>query len=82
MPTVTLRDNNTGEEWEVNVSIAEKEEFLTKNPHIEQIPVRLTIGDSVRLGVKKPDSWFQNKLRSIKKNHRGTNINAPNITEC
>ena len=82
MPIVTLRDNKTGEEWEENISIAEKEEFLAKNPHIEQVPVRINIGDSIRLGIKKPDSWFQNKLRSISENHRGTTLDKPNITEC
>lgn len=82
MPIVTLRNNDTGEIWETeNISIAEKEEYLANNPHIEQVPVRLNIGDSVRLGITKPDSWFQNKLRSIKENHKHTTIDKPNVTE-
>lgn len=53
------------------MSNLEKEKFLEDNPHIEQIPPdAINIGDSVRLGVKKPPADFQKYvLDKIKEKH-------------
>lgn len=56
----TFRNKETDEEWVQEFSgNAEKEKFLEENPHIEQILTSMTLGDSVRLGITKPDAAFQ-----------------------
>lgn len=72
MPIYQFRDKNTGKEWEDQMSIAAKEEFIKNNPHIIQVLTGLNIGDSVQLGITKPDSTFQKHiLGRIKANAPG-----------
>lgn len=76
MPLYTIRNKDTGHEEEVFMSISEKEDFLSNNPQFEQVFVKVSIGDSHRLGMKKPDDGFRDRLRDIKKTHYGSNINT------
>lgn len=59
MPTYDMIDEKTGEIFEIQMSIAEMEEYLKKNKHIKQAVTRMTLGDSVRLGITKPPADFQ-----------------------
>lgn len=83
MPNYTFRNKKTNEEFILTLSLKEREDYLEKNPNIEQIiNTPPAIGDPVRLGVTKvTNSAFNDRLRQIKKAHRGSTINAPNITE-
>ena len=56
------------------MSISAKEEYLSKNPDIEQVPCSVTVGDPVRLGITKPDAAFgKYVLGKIKAGHpKGT----------
>lgn len=66
MPTYTFRNNTTGEEHTEMMKIAECDEYLAANPHIEQIPVSLNLHSGTGLGVRKTDEGFKDLLRSKK----------------
>ncbi len=77
MPTYDMKNTETGEEFEIQLSMAGREEYLKDNPHIQQIFKRFpAIGDSVRMGIKKPDRAFNDVLLKAKNAHRGANINT------
>lgn len=58
MPTYCFLNNDTGEEFEETMPMAEREAYLQSNPNITQVFSRLNIGDPVRLGVTKPPADF------------------------
>ena len=71
MPTYKfLNPLNNNEEFELFMSISEMEEYLKTNPHIQPLMNGApAIGDSIRLGLRKPDSAFRDRLKEIKKAH-------------
>lgn len=70
MPTYLFKDLNTGEEQELFMSITERGEYLASNPHITQLVHGApALGDSIRLGLRKPDDGFRDRLKEIKKHH-------------
>jgi predicted nucleic acid-binding Zn ribbon protein len=71
MPIYTFIDKQTGEETTQMMSISQLDKFCKKNAHLEQVIGAPAIGDSVRLGFKKPDSAFRDHLKEIKKKHSG-----------
>jgi hypothetical protein len=70
MPSYTFKNVETDEVSTVMMSISEREEFLKTNPHMQQvIHSAPALGDSIRLGVRRPDEAFRDRLREIKKAH-------------
>lgn len=70
MPTYKFYDSTTNSEYEEFMSISELDGYLNKNINLTQlINGAPAIGDSIRLGLRKPDSAFRDKLREIKKAH-------------
>lgn len=70
MPTYLYKDINTGEEQELFMSITERGKYLEDNPHMTQLVHGApALGDSIRLGLKKPDDAFRDRLKEIKKHH-------------
>ena len=69
MPSYTFINKETGEETTEFMSIADLDKFLNKNKHLEQVIGAPAIGDSIRLGLKKPDNAFRDHLKEIKKKH-------------
>jgi hypothetical protein len=70
MPSYNFKNLNTGEEWTDIMSISEREEFLSKNPQVQQqLTSAPSLGDSIRLGLRKPDNGFRDRLKEIKKAH-------------
>jgi len=68
MPSYTFLNNDTGETFTTIMSMTEREEFLSKNPNIQQQIVSApALGDSIRLGMVKPPDSFRDVLREIKK---------------
>jgi len=68
MPTYNFRDIETGEETEVTMKISELDDFKEKNPHLQQFLTGApSLGDSMRLGVRKTDGEFNSLLKHIKK---------------
>ena len=77
MPTYNLRNKATGEEFEMFFSSwTKKDEYLAANPDIEQLVGSINIGDPTRLGLRKPDDAFRDRLRDIKSKFHGSNINT------
>ena len=78
MPTYSFRDNNTQETFDRMMSYDDKHKFLEENPHLDPIINSApALGDSVRLGLKKPDQGFRDVLRNMKANkaYSGNKIN-------
>lgn len=70
MPSYTFKDLNTGDEFTTVMSMTEREEYLKANPHIQQQLISApSLGDSIRMGLKKPDNGFRDRLKEIKKAH-------------
>jgi len=70
LPSYTFKNLNTGEEWTDIMSISEREEFLSKNPQVQQqLTSAPALGDSILLGLRKPDNGFRDRLKEIKKAH-------------
>jgi len=67
MPTYNFRHRETGEIIEKLFKIADREEFLEQNPHYESVMLGApSLGDPVRLGLRKPDNGFRD-LPKLKK---------------
>lgn len=70
MPTYTFLNTDTGESFTEIMSMSEREEYLASNPHIQQQIVSApSLGDPIRLGLRKPDNGFRDRLKEIKKAH-------------
>lgn len=69
MPFYNFLNNTTGEEFEELMSFSERDNFLNENPHITQCLSAPALGDSILLGLRKPDSSFRDILKNIKKKH-------------
>lgn len=70
MPSYTFKNLNTDETFTTTMSMNEREEFLKNNPIMQQvIHSAPALGDSIRLGLRKPDNAFRDRLKEIKKTH-------------
>jgi hypothetical protein len=65
MPTYDFKNTVTGEIITRVMKISEREEFLKENPELETYISSITIGDPVRLGVRKIDNGFKEVLQKI-----------------
>lgn len=77
MPVYDFRNKDTGEIFTLNMKIAEKEQYLKDNPHIESYfgDTQMNIGDPVRLGVRK-DGGFKEVLQKIHSRAPGSRLNT------
>ena len=78
MPTYTFRNSETEEVFDqFFTSFSKKDEFLEQNPHLQQIHTSgVGVCDPIRLGIRKPDDAFRDRLKDIKRSHRGSKINT------
>jgi hypothetical protein len=77
MPTYNFRHRETGEITEKFFSISAREEYLKDNPQLESILLAApSLGDPVRLGLRKPDNGFREVLSKAKEAHPLGNINT------
>jgi len=79
MPNYSFRNIVDGTIFNLFMSISEKEKYLEDNKDtITQIITKAPgFGDTVSLGMKKPDQGFRDVLREIKKAHpRGGGVNT------
>jgi len=75
LPTYSFKNIETNEEFERILSMSERETYLEENPHVKQTIKRApSLGDSVRLGVRKPDQGFREVLQKAKV-HKHNTIN-------
>jgi hypothetical protein len=80
MPTYKFLNNTTGEEYEEFMSISALDVYLQENSNVTQLVNGApSIGDSIRLGLRKPDSSFRDILKNVKKEHsRGVTSSTVN----
>lgn len=72
MPTYRFKNTTTGEEHEEFMSISARETYLAEHPELVQtINGAPAIGDSIRMGLRKPDDAFRDRLKEIKRAHSG-----------
>lgn len=77
MPVYSFRNVNTNEEFEDTMRSDELKEYLVENAELKQIFVKFpgTV-DSVRIGVRKVDSSFNDVLIKAKSAHKYSTINT------
>lgn len=81
MPTYTFLNTETGEYFDLTMSMSQREDYVKNNPSHKQQLSSIRIGDPVTYGLYKTDNSFSNRLKEIKKNNYGSNIRTGNITE-
>ena len=73
MPIYTFFNEQNGMEWDEMISNAEREELLSKNPHIRQIPGGFaTVGDHIMGVGPKQDGGMTENLQRIAAAHPGS----------
>lgn len=80
MPTYNFKDKDTDEEFELTLSLAEREEFLAAHPNVIQLLSKNIgyIGDNYNMHNKVP-AGFRDVLKQIKKQNRGSTIDSGNL---
>lgn len=77
MPIYSVMNTNTEEVFEVNMKFTEFEQYLKDNTHFKQVFTKFpAVGDSIRLGVRKPDDGFRDVLRNVQHHHKKDSINT------
>ena len=77
MPKYDFRNIETGEETEVWLKISELDDFKANNPHLQQfLKGAPGLGDSIRMGLRKPDQGFREVLSKAKEAHPKGNVNT------
>lgn len=77
MPVYSIRDTKTQEVFEVTLKFSELETYLLENTHLKQEFNKFPgIGDSIRMGVRKPDDGFRDVLRNVRHHHKKDSINT------
>ena len=59
MPTYNFKNNETGEEFEEFFHIADREEYLKNNPHIQQLPSLFAMSYSGTGDMVKNDNGYE-----------------------
>ena len=66
MPTYQFKNKITGSIQEFHMKISELDEFKQLNAEWEQVHLSpFGIGDTVRMGLRKPDQSFRELLKDI-----------------
>jgi hypothetical protein len=75
MPTYDFKDTTTGEVFTRIMKIADREQYLQDNPHIETVLTSPNFIDPVRLGVRKVDNGFKEVLQRVHEKTPGSALN-------
>lgn len=77
MPIYTIQNTETDDVFEVNMKYSDLESYFKENPSYKQLFTRFPgIGDSVRLGMRKPDDGFRDVLRNVQHHHKKDSVNT------
>ena len=71
MPSYSFRNTETGEEFDDILTISEREKFLEQNPHIQQLPSKVSIVGGHGDRIKNDGGWKENMSR-IAEAHPGS----------
>lgn len=75
MPIYTVRNNLTGEVKDITIKIAARDQYLLDNPDCEFIITQApSLGDSIRLGIKRPDNAWKEVLQKIDSRTPGSTL--------
>lgn len=67
MPIYSFENKVTGEQFDLEMSMADRETYLKENPDIEQILTKINIVDPVGIGVTKlPSDYAKHVLGKVK----------------
>jgi hypothetical protein len=73
MPTYDFVNNETGEEFELFMSMSAREQYLKDNPHIQQIVGATATVSGVSITGKIPDG-FKDVLSKVAENHSASAV--------
>lgn len=68
MPVYTFLDNETGEQYDMLIKIADKETYLNNNPHVQQVITAPNINKGGVGDRTKPPSGFKDVLSRVADN--------------
>lgn len=75
MPTYSFKNTTTGEEFNLTMKMAEKDEYLNSNPEVKQIfKVFPGVVDPTITGHTRTSDGFNDLLKHMKKQHYGSTI--------
>ena len=75
MPTYLFKNNSTGREEKIFMSISERDKYVVENTHMTQLVHGFpSDADSYRLGRTKPADGFKDLLGQINRNNYGANV--------
>ena len=75
MPIYSFKNTKTGKVYDDMMSIAEKEVYLKKNKHIEQMVTQINISSGVMgVGQMKTDGGWKDMLSRIGDAHQGSKV--------
>lgn len=70
MPVYSFLDTSTNKQFDLMLSISERESYLSENPHVHQVFTKApALHSGAGITGKKPDDGFRDKLKEIKKAH-------------
>lgn len=82
MPRYEFRNTITGEIFEKTMKISEKETYLELNPDVESwFSSAPSVGDPVRLGVRRIDNGFKEVLQKVAEKTPGGQALKNNSTQ-
>lgn len=68
MPVYEFKNSQTGDVVEMTMKIAERDQFLADNPHMQPHHSQpIACSDPIRLGIRKIDYGFNEVLSRVKK---------------
>jgi len=73
MPTYSFRDNNTGEVFDKWMYMAEREKFLSENPHLTQVPTSPNVVSGIGTG-EKHSTQFKEVMQKVQNAHPRANL--------
>ena len=77
MPTYRFRVDGDDREYELELTMSEREAYLAANPYVRQVPnCTGALLDPIRMGRQKPDDGFRDVLRDIKDKNPGSTIDV------
>ena len=76
MPSYTFKDKNTGEEHTELMSWDNSLVYLNENPNLERCISSFEILYSPGTALSKTSDRWKDRLKEMKKKHRGSNINV------
>ena len=71
MPIYTFQNINTKEEYDLEMKMAELDDYLKSNPDVIQVFNKMSIGDPVGLGMTKNPRHTEFQKYVLPKIHRG-----------